>query len=230
MSDPLPPLAELRRAAEVFNGFANVDASWLRLLEETHSAIDLSQPAHRTILLRWLNSWGCRIRYPRDGEPAPFDDGVRAWWETWGTTLPSADLAGLTDAEIDAAAKAYADLSGVVVSAGRTRRTLGPTAAAKALYALRPNMIMPWDAAIAAALHGARDVAAFGAHLRLGRAWATAVIAEAGVGGAEIPALVGRPVSLAKILDEYLYVAFTMGAMGDWGTDSGEWWKNGNRG
>lgn len=230
MSDPLPPLAELRRAAEVFNGFANVDASWLRLLEEAQTAIDLSQPAHRTILLRWLNSWGCRIRYPRDGEPSPFDDGVRTWWETWGTTLPSADLAGLTDAEIDTAAKAYGDLSSVVVSAGRSRRTLGPTAAAKALYALRPNTIMPWDAAIAAAIHGARDGAAFGAHLRLGRAWAAAVIAEAGDDGAEIPALVGRPVSLAKILDEYLYVAFTMGAKGDWGTDSGEWWKNGNRG
>ncbi|MBB5857397.1 hypothetical protein ACFQ05_31315 [Amycolatopsis umgeniensis] len=227
MSGPLPPLAELRRAAEVFNGFANADTSWLRLIQETQSAIDLSQAAHRTILLRWLNSWGCRIRYPREGEPAPFDEGVRAWWDTWGATLPSVDIVHLTDAGIDTAAKAYSDLSGVVVSAGRTRRTLGPTAAAKALYALRPNTIMPWDAAIAAALHGDRDGAAFGRHLRLGREWAAAVITEAGDG---IPALVGRPVSLAKILDEYLYVAFTMGATGDWGTDSGEWWKNGNRG
>ncbi|OLZ58332.1 hypothetical protein [Amycolatopsis keratiniphila] len=230
MSDPLPPLAELRRAAEVFNGFANADTSWLRLMEETQSAIDLSQPAHRTILLRWLNSWGCRIRYPREGEPAPFDEGVLAWWETWGATLPTVALADLTDAGIDTAAKAYADLAGVVVSAGRIRRTLGPTAAAKALYALRPNTIMPWDAAIAAALHGARDGAAFGRHLRLGRAWAATVIAEAGDDGAGIPALMGRPVSLAKILDEYLYVAFTMGAKGDWGTERGEWWKNGNRG
>jgi len=230
MRGPLPPLAELRRAAEVFNGFANADTSWLRLLEETRSAIDLSQAAHRPILLRWLNSWGCRIRYPREGEPAPFDDGIRAWWEIWGSALPTVDLVHLTDAGIDATAQAYADLSGVVVSAGRTRRTLGPTAAAKALYALRPNTIIPWDAAIAAALHGDRDGAAFGRHLRLGREWAAAVIAEAADDGEKIPALVGRPVSLAKILDEYLYVAFTMGATGDWGTDSGEWWKNGNRG
>ncbi|WP_410662472.1 hypothetical protein [Amycolatopsis sp. lyj-84] len=227
MSGPLPPLSELRRAAEVFNGFANADTSWFRLTTETRSAIDLSQAAHRTILLRWLNSWGCRIRYPREGEPAPFDAGVQAWWDTWGTTLPTVDLVHLTDAGIDTAAKAYSDLSEVVVSAGRARRTLGPTAAAKALYALRPNTIMPWDAAIAAALHGDRDGAAFGRHLRLGREWAAAVIAEAGDG---IPALVGRPVSLAKILDEYLYVVFTTGAKGDWGTDSGEWWKNGNRG
>jgi hypothetical protein len=230
MSSPLPPLSELRRAAEVFNGFANADTSWLRLVRETQSAIDLSQAAHRTILLRWLNSWGCRIRYPREGEPAPFDEGIRTWWETWGAALPDVDLAHLTDAGIDTAAKAYADLSSVVVSAGKTRRTLGPTAAAKALYALRPSTIMPWDAAIATTLHGARDGAAFGRHLRLGREWAAAVIAEADSNGDGISALVGRPVSLAKILDEYLYVAITMGAVGDWGTDSGEWWKNGNRG
>ncbi|WP_410659398.1 hypothetical protein [Amycolatopsis sp. lyj-112] len=235
MSDPLPPLAELRRAAEVFNGFANVDASWLRLLEAVSDqrgqpAIDLSQAAHRTIILRWLNSWGCRIRYPREGEPAPFDDGVTAWWEVWGAALPDVDLVDLTDAGIDTAAKAYSDLSGVVVAAGRARRTLGPTAAAKTLYALRPNTIMPWDAAIATTLHGDRDGAAFGRHLRLGRDWAAAVVAEAGDEGATIPALMGRPVSLAKVLDEYLYVAITLGATGDWGTDRGEWWKNGNRG
>jgi hypothetical protein len=232
MSHPLPPLAELRRAAEVFNGFANADTSWLRLIQETRSAIDLSQAAHRTILLRWLNSWGCRIRYPREGEPAPYDDGVRTWWEAWGATLPDVDLVHLTDAGIDTAAKAYSDLAGVVVSAGRSRRTLGPTAAAKALYALRPNTIMPWDAAIAATLHGDRDGAAFGRHLRLGRDWAAAVIAEAGtsgVSGEAIPALMGRPVPLAKVLDEYLYVAFTMGDRGDWGTENREWWKNGNR-
>ncbi|WP_244162451.1 hypothetical protein [Amycolatopsis regifaucium] len=177
-----------------------------------------------------MNSWGCRIRYPREGEPAPFDDGIRDWWETWGAALPDVELVHLTDAGIDTAAKAYADLSGVVVSAGRTKRTLGPTAAAKALYALRPNTIMPWDAAIAGTLHGARDGAAFGRHLRLGREWAAATLAEADSNGDGISALVGRPVSLAKILDEYLYVAITMGAAGDWGTDSGEWWKDGNRG
>jgi hypothetical protein len=226
----LPPLAELRRAAEVFNGFTNADVSWLRLIEETQPAIDLSQAAHRTILLRWLNSWGCRIRYPREGEPSPFDNGVRTWWGTWGDVLPDIDLVHLTDSEIEAAAQAYEELAGVVVAAGRSRRTLGPTAAAKALYALRPNTIMPWDAAIANRLHGNRDGDAFAGHLRLGREWATAVIEEAGGDGDAIPALMSRPVSLAKILDEYLYVAITLGDSGDWETHSAEWWKNGNRG
>jgi len=69
---------------------------------------------------------------------------------------------------------------------------------------------MPLDAAIATRLHGKRDSAAYGQHQRLGRTWATAIIAEAGGDEAAVPAMVGRPgMSLAKILDEYLYVTIT---------------------
>lgn len=194
----------------MFNGFANADTSWLRLVESTKPAIELSRADHRAMLLRWLNSWGCRIRYPREGEPAPFDTGISAWWQTWRSALPLVSLALLADADIDAVAAAYAALAAVQVSAGRARRTLGPTGAAKALYALRPQAIMPWDAAIATRMHATRDGAAFGRHLRLGRAWASAIIAESGGDESAVPGLVSRPVSLAKILDEYLYVTITM--------------------
>lgn len=199
----------------MFKRLNGVDKTWLQLVDDTKPAIDLSLPDHRTMLLRWLNSWGCRIRYPRPGEPAPFDTGVMNWWESWSAALPDVSLARLTDETIDVVASAYAELAALPVANGKVRRTLGPTAAAKALYAMRPNAIMPWDAAIAAQLHGSRDGAAFGRHLRLGREWAVAVIAEAGcedAGGEEaVPEIVGRPgIPLAKILDEYLYVTITM--------------------
>jgi hypothetical protein len=217
-----PILADLRRTAAVFNGFANADASWLELAEAMKPAIDLSRADHRLMLLRWLNSWGCRIRYPREGEPAPFDTGIAAWWQSGQPLLPQASLPLLSDADIDAAAAAYQQLAAVPVTAGPARRTLGPTAAAKALYALRPRAIMPWDAAIATTLHGRRDGAAFGRHLRLGRAWAQAVVAEAGGDENAVPALVGRPgLSLAKILDEYLYVTITMAAQAGPGQGAG---------
>lgn len=52
-------------------------------------------------------------------------------------------------------------------------------------------------------------------HLRLRRARAPAVIAEAGGGEHTVPGLVGRPaVSLVKILDEYLDVTITMPGQG----------------
>ncbi|MGW2633273.1 MmcQ/YjbR family DNA-binding protein [Streptomyces chattanoogensis] len=206
-----PSPAELRDAARVFNGFNNIDASWLRLLDTTQPALDLSEEDHRTALLRWLNSWGCRIRYPREGEPAPFNTGVEGWWHDCGAELPAASLAALSDRDISTLARAYAKLAALPVASGPRARSLGPTAAAKALYALRPRGVMPWDSAIAGELHGARDAAAFGNHLRLGRSWAQSLLRVMSVAEEGIPEAVGRPsVSLAKILDEYLYVKITM--------------------
>jgi hypothetical protein len=208
-----PALADLRGTAAVFNGFTNADASWLRLVADTAPGPDPGRADHRALLHRWLNTWGCRIRYPHPGEPAPFEEGVAAWWHACQTALPETSLARLTDAGVDAAAESYASLAQVCVSAGGAARTLGPTAAAKLLYALRPAAIMPWDAAIAIRMYGARDGAAFGRHLRLGRSWARAVIAETGADETTLPGLIGRPaISLAKILDEHLYVTITLAA------------------
>ncbi|MGE7391623.1 hypothetical protein ACQKM2_39745 [Streptomyces sp. NPDC004126] len=59
----------------------------------------------------------------------------------------------------------------------------------------------------AARLHGARDERAFGRHLRTGRAWARAALAESGLDEDALTAALGRPgLPLAKVLDEYLYV------------------------
>ncbi|WP_035800340.1 MmcQ/YjbR family DNA-binding protein [Kitasatospora mediocidica] len=207
-----PSFAQLRAAAETFNGYGAVDAGWERWLAATAATPDLSRPEHREALHRWLNSWGCRIRYPREGEPDLLSAGLASWWERHRAGLPAAGISQLTDRQIKALADGYAELAALPVSAGRTARTLGPTAAAKALYALRPAAVMPWDAAIAVHLYGARDGAAFARHLRSGRAWARAVLAESGLGAREIPAAVGRPgVPLAKVLDDYLYVTITAG-------------------
>ncbi|MFF4390491.1 MULTISPECIES: MmcQ/YjbR family DNA-binding protein [unclassified Streptomyces] len=205
---PAPSLAELRSSAEVFNGFAGVDRSWQALRDETGGALDLSLAAHRSALHRWLNSWGCRIRYPREGEPDAFGAGLAAWWGRHA--LAHAPLARLTPREISRFAAAYEELAALPIG----RRSLGPTAAAKALYALRPDSVMPWDAAIAVRLHGVRDGAAFARHLELGRSWARTALEEGGgLDEAALCAEIGRPgVSLAKILDEHLYVTITHAA------------------
>ncbi|MEY9944321.1 hypothetical protein ABH937_001384 [Kitasatospora sp. GAS1066B] len=211
---PGPNLARLRAAAAVFAGYGDgVDAGWERWAATTAPIPDLARPEHREALHRWLNSWGCRIRYPRSGEPDLFSAALAGWWTEYGATLPDPEpettITSLTDRQITALAEAYAALAALRVSPSRT---LGPTAAAKALYALRPAAVMPWDAAIAARLHGARDGAAFQRHLRSGRAWARAVLAESGLAEAELPAALGRgTVPLAKVLDDYLYVTITAG-------------------
>ena len=132
---------------------------------------------------------------------------------------PRACLAELADEAIATAGEYYADLAAISVggaqgtgsTVGRAR-SLGPTAAAKLLYALRPHALMPWDAAIAQHLHGARDAAAYASHQRLGRDWARRLLAEAGLAEAELAAAFGQPGrSLAKMLDDYCYLVFTRG-------------------
>jgi hypothetical protein len=209
--EPPPPplrLAQLRTSAQVFAAYTGVDRTWLELRELTAPGPDLTDPVHRTALHRWLNSWGCRLPYPREGEPYVLGEGLAAWADKH--PLPGTHLPDLTDPEIDALATAYADLAHLPAKSPPRSRTLGPTAAAKALYALRPHTVMPWDAAIAGELYGARDGAAFARHLRTGRAWARAVLAESGLDADALVADLGRPaVTLPKVLDEHLYVTIT---------------------
>ena len=90
-----------------------------------------------------------------------------------------------------------------------TERTMGATAAAKALYALRPRAVMPWDQTIA------DDSTAVGRSLRrppasrpgLGRQ----LLGDTGWDEPRLAAELGQPgASLARLLDQYCYVRFTL--------------------
>jgi hypothetical protein len=214
----MPDLTGLRAAVARFAAYGRPDQSWAALLRRTEPGLDPSLEDHRAALLAWLNAWGCRIRYPRPGEPNVFDAGLAAWWNESGTALPPAgiSMAELDDDAVARIGEAYAGLCAMPAAAlARGVRPLGPTAAAKLLHALRPQSVMPWDEAIALGLHGSRDAAAFAAHQRLGRDWARALLAEAGLGAtgldesrlAEQLGRPGRP--LAKMLDDYCYLVLT---------------------
>ena len=205
-------LHTLRQAVEVFAGMSSPDVSWAKLQAATAPAVDPGRPEHRRALLVWLNSWGCRIRYPQDGEPDHFDAGVAVWWGEWQAALPAAgsSIADLDGATLATLGECYAALAAVPVSGPPRRRSLGATAATKLLHALRPQALMPWDAAIAERLHGRRDAAAYCAHQRLGSAWARQLLDEAGIDEAALSHQLGRPGRpLAKMLDDYCYLVFT---------------------
>ncbi|GGU00498.1 hypothetical protein [Streptomyces lateritius] len=165
-------------------------------------------PAH----LRWLNSWGCRIRYPRSGETDLFDLGVREWTSRWYATLPDprTPLSELTDDAVASLGDCYAALAAVPVGTPDRRRTLGATAASKLLHGLRPRTLVPWDEAIARRLHGARDAEAYVAHHRLNREWARRLLADSGLDEEALAASYGCPGRpLAKMLDDYTYIKLT---------------------
>jgi len=213
---PGPTVVELRAVLAGPGALGGTDRSYDALLAATAPAIDPSRRAHRAALHRWLNAWGCRIRYPQPGEPDRFDRSLAAWWRRRAATFGPVHepLAALPDLDVEVIADAYADLSGVAIAvdARGHARTMGPTAAGKCLYALRPRSVMPWDLMIAQRLHGGRDRAAFADHLRLGRRWAQGLLADSGLDEPGLLAELDRSeTTLAKVLDEYCYLRYTLG-------------------
>lgn len=162
--------------------------------------------------LKWLNSWGCRIRYPRPGEPDVFGPALHEWTARWYKLLPAPDtrLSDLTDDDIEPLGECYAGLCALGAGTPERPRTLGATAASKLLHGLRPYALVPWDEAIARKLHGARDAAAYTAHQRLNRDWARRVLAESGGDEEALANLYGCPGRpLSKMLDDYAYLTLT---------------------
>jgi hypothetical protein len=186
---------------------ATADASLATLREATGGVVDLSFQQHRCDVLHWLNKWLCRIRYPREGEPDIFGESLTAWHVEY-PGLPESPVVGLGPAEIDVLANAY---SALAKRPATPRRTIGPTAASKILFVLRPETVPPWDRRIARRTVGGVTRTHFAAHLTQAQAWATATLADAAARGiTDVPAYVGRPTSsLAKIWDEWHYLTIT---------------------
>lgn len=145
-----------------------------------------------------------------------FGESVGEWARRWAADLPAGtSLATLTDAELEVVGACFGELSALSVGRPGRPRSLGSTAASKALHMLRPRMLMPWDEAIARRLHGGRDPASFVAHQRLGRTWARALLEKTGLDEGALVAKLGSPGRpLPKVLDDYCYLRFTRSEFG----------------
>lgn len=88
------------------------EAGGVALAGATGTSIDLTVPAQRDELRRWLNRWVCRLRYPLPGEPDVFAGSIASWWKAVGSGLPAGPVAALSGEEIALLADGYADLAG----------------------------------------------------------------------------------------------------------------------
>ncbi len=113
--------------------------------EQVDDNLDLDDARHRDALLSWLNAWGCRIALISLQE---LSQELAAWHPKARRQLPgSADrLQDLDDALLEKFVDLFDHLSGLRPREGI--RKLGPTAASKTLFALRPHAFVPWDRAI----------------------------------------------------------------------------------
>lgn len=147
-------LCDLMLACSMYDSLTPFNTS-LRLLKKsfTSDGIDLSNPAHRASLLKWLNDWGCRHLSKKSHDIA--SSAILDWYNQEGTKLFQKEKAlwELDNQEMARVIAAYGSLkdrTGACPTRGgkRLQMGIGPTAASKILFAVRPEALMPWDEAM----------------------------------------------------------------------------------
>ena len=201
----------------MYEQLTGYDSSLATLRERTGDVLDPSNAQHRAALFTWLNSWGCR-QFALEHHTTTASESLLRWAEQWLSHLPApgVSLTDLTIEQMRECARAYDDLRGQAASfrilpGGKDSRvTYGATGAAKALFALRPNAIPPWDDPIRAALKASGDLGSFRVYLTNVSNQLRSLATEAGRPVADLPALVGRPDSTPpKLIDEYNWIVIT---------------------
>jgi hypothetical protein len=214
-------LYELAYGCRLFGELAGVDTATTDLRAKTNGRVDLGDPEHAKALLVWLNKWGCRQFAIEHHSTAA--SMLAEWGARWLDSLPkpNASLSKLSTRQLATTADAYADLKDRQASTRRTPNgkiaivTVGATGAGKALHALRPRVLPPWDDPMRAALSfdGGRD--SYLAYLLDVQQQMRGIEAEAaamGIAAKDIPKVLGRPSSsLPKMIDEYLWITLTRG-------------------
>ena len=211
-------LFELAYACRLYGGLTQFDSNYRLFLDRTGGELDFRDPEHLKVLLVWLNSWGCRQFAKKDHKVAA--QSVLGWAERWESRLPntSTTLDELRREEIQYAGAAFADLSNRVASkrsyVGALRDvTVGPTGAAKILFAARPEAFVPWDDAIRRELRMDTSASSYCAYLLRVQEQIRQLrkdAAKQGIGPEDIPSAVGRQdFPLPKLVDEYYWITIS---------------------
>ena len=201
-----------------FAAIAGPETSLAVLRDATRPALDLSIRAHREALLRFLRAWGCR--HLRRDDTGRSSRALASWWSRFGPTLPptTAPLTDLDDAQLAALGRAYAALARSPAALRASRGgdvpvSFGDTAAAKALFAIRPQAVPPWDEPMRRAFGWGRvEAEEYATFLVAVRGALIGLARRLQVEPSELPAELDRPASSpVKIVDEFLWVRITRG-------------------
>lgn len=216
-------LHELSFACYVYAGMSDYDSSYNRLRSETSPQIDLSIQEHQIALLGWLNDWGCR-QFSKDHHALAANE-ISLWYNDFSPRFFSSQkmLSSLSNDELNFVQEAFGNLMHRTASMRKTRNKqisrieIGPTGAAKILFALRPDALVPWDIQIRSdhELDGtARSYRSFLIIVREHLNELNIECEEYGINLENLPVLLGRPESsLVKLVDEFFWVTITRKCM-----------------
>ena len=207
---------QVAAALHAFAAIAGPETSLAVLRDTTGPDLDLSVRAHREALLRFLRAWGCR--HLRRDDTGRSSRALASWWSRLGPMLPPAaiPLTDLDDTQLEALGRAYAALARSPAAFRASRDgdvpvSFGDTAAAKALFAIRPQAVPPWDEPMRKAFGwGRADAEQYATFLAAVRDALVGLARRLQVQPSELPAALDRPASSpAKIVDEFLWVCIT---------------------
>ena len=213
-------LFELAYACRIYGGLTKFDVGYLDFVDKTGGSLNFRDSAQMKALLVWLNSWGCRqfaLAYHRQAT-----ESIQRWAKHWESNLPdsSTTTGHLSDRDIEMVGDAYANLSKRLASKRTANGNeyivrVGPTGAAKILFAARPRAFPPWDDPIRAKLGFDSSPRSYCDYLATVREQVRELILEAteiGVPAENIPLEIGRHrFTLPKLIDEYNWVTLTKG-------------------
>jgi hypothetical protein len=212
-------LAELAFACDTYARISGYDKSYFEFLHATKPAIDFEQEQHVLALIKWLNAWGCRQFATKHHAMAAQE--ITYWYRSLGKQLHATETAllSLSEAEFAVIEQAYDGLSTRPASHRRLTPeresviTIGPTGAAKILFALRPHAFIPWDTFMRNRYHLDGSGRSYCVYLQGVREQLRALdseCAEHGLALHDLPRAVGRPQSsLTKLIDEFHWVTIS---------------------
>ncbi len=199
-------LYELAFTAYLYPRITNFDIPYEKFLKTVGKPLDLAKEDHRHALFKWLNGWGCRLPEVEEDRVV---DKLRVWSLRYENLLPSKSLLLFTENDYVPVEEAFDALSTWKLK----RRSFGPTATSKVLFALRPEAFIPWDTIIREELgFGTRgkNYVAFLRKVRQDLEDIEDQCSRQNLVFSELSDILGRSgVPSLKLLDEYYWVTYT---------------------
>lgn len=211
-------LFKLAISSFVFTCSKPYDRAYRCFMKETTRAADLARPEHRRALLTWLRAWGCRNLSKDDKSEQLASSELEKWWLDFGEKLVpvTRGLLELTHtdlADLEAAYDALSSRHGAVRPDGVSVR-IGPTAASKILFAIRPGALVPWDKEIRKAFGNGANGPAYASYVK--QLQITARDLEECTANQfkldELPGRLGQPnVTIPYLLNSYYWATMSHG-------------------
>ncbi|MHA1380688.1 MAG: hypothetical protein ACTSRG_20155 [Candidatus Helarchaeota archaeon] len=211
-------LFDLAIACYIYSNISKFDESYKTFLKSTNFNPDLTKEKHRIELLIWLNAWGCR-QFTKEFYDLASSE-IFSWYDKYSSQIfnLNKNILNLTKKNLDDLIPAFNSLANKIASYRTSKNNkivykIGPTGAAKILFAIRRNIFIPWDKKI-------RE------YFRLGKSGVSYVkflsqvitilkkleiqCKHFGFSLNHLPEKIGRPNStVPKLIDEFYWVIIT---------------------